>query len=218
MKRAHTDRPKPIGALRASQAAQKLILMGDNDVARDIQRAIKLGRVDAKFSALMWPFPKKPIPAYKYRAHTFGFIPKATAGATAMVDITDAGNITADPNLKGQNIKITLDRLRVYQYPGGGSHTILFDFYAQHQTPNAGETQDLHFTQNYRAQEGSAAGITGYPVFVGLKVGDEGVCFKCFTVNVKNDGDQKLLGFLASDVFKKGLQLINPDFQFELYF
>ena len=208
-KKAHPRLPKPIGALKASQAAQKLTFMGDAEVARDIQRAIKLNRADSRFSMLMWPFPKKPVPVYKYTEHAFGFIPKTASGATPTVDITDAGNITADATLKGQSIKITLDRLRVYQYPGEGIHTILFDFYAQHQTPNPTETQDLHFTQNYRVQQGAGAGITGYPVFLGLKVGNEGVSFKCFTVNVKNEDDQKVLGFLGSDVFKKGLQLIN---------
>jgi hypothetical protein len=209
VKRALISNSKPIGALKASQAAQKLMLMGDYDGARDIQRAIKLQGADTRFSELSWPFRKKPMPAYKYTAHAFGYIPKAATGTSPTTDITDAGNTAADANLKGQNIKITLDRLRVFQYPGEGIHTILFDFYAQHQTPNAGETQDLHFTQSYRVQEGSGAGITGYPVFVGLKVGDEGVSFKCFTVNVKNEGDQKVLAFLGSDVFKKGLQLVN---------
>jgi hypothetical protein len=209
VKRAQISGLKPIGALKASQAAQKLMLMGDEDVARDIRRAMKMHGADPRFSALIWPFPKRPVPAYKYTEHAFGYIPKAAPGTVPSTDIKDAGNITADASLKGQNIKITLDRLRVYQYPGEGIHTILFDFYAQHQTPNAGETQDLHFTQNYRVQEGSGAGITGYPVFVGLKVGNEGVSFKCFTVNVKNDDDQKVLGFLGSDVFKKGLQLVN---------
>jgi hypothetical protein len=206
-KQAAATRLKPIGALKASQAAEKLAFMGEPDVARDIQRAMKLGNINPQFSALIWPFPKKPIPAYKYTDHAFGFFGRASSGGTATVDIKDAGNITADATLKGATIKITLDRLRVYQYPGEGIHTILFDFYAQHQAP--GDMQDLHFTQKYRAQEGSGAGIEGYPVFVGLKVGNEGVSFKCFTVNIKNDDDQRVLGFLGSDVFKKGLQLIN---------
>lgn len=200
---------KPIGALKASEAAQKLMSMGDDDVARAIRRAVKLRGADTSFSVLAWPFANKPVPAYKYTEHAFGYIPKAASGTTSSTEIKDAGNIVADTTLKGQNIKITLDRLRVFQYPGAGIHTILFDFYAQHQTPNPSESQDLHFTQNYRVQEGSGAGITGYPVFVGLKVGEEGVSFKCFTVNVKNDGDQKVLDFLGSDVFKKGLQLVN---------
>lgn len=200
---------KPIGALKSSQAAQKLSFMGDKAAAREINLAIRRSGKDPKFSSLIWPFPKKPLPAYKFTEHAFGFIPKSDgSGSSANVDIKDAGNMSADAGLKGKQIKITLDRLRVFEYPGAGLHTILFD-YAQHQTPNVGETQDLHFTQQYRVQEGSGAGITGYPAFIGLKVGGEGVSFKCFTVNVKNEGDQKILGFLGSDVFKKGLQLVN---------
>jgi hypothetical protein len=42
---------------------------------------------------------------------------------------------------------------------------------------------------------------------VGLNVGTEGMVFKCFTVNVKNDADEAFLGFLESDAFKAGLQL-----------
>lgn len=49
----------------------------------------------------------------------------------------------------------------------------------------------------------------GYPLFVGLEAGAEGVAFKCFTVNVKNDQDESLLGFLDSDVFKAGLRLVS---------
>ena len=33
----------------------------------------------------------------------------------------------------------------------------------------------------------------------------EGVVFRCLTVNVKNEDDEALLGFLESDIFKAGL-------------
>lgn len=198
----------PIGALKASLAADKLVAMGDKKTASQIRRAIAKQGKDVRLASLTWPWDKKQPPSYQFTQHAFGFIPKATTTASALVDITDAGNIQADAALKNEAIKITLDRLRVYNYPGGGIHVILFDFYAQHQV-GAGETQDLHFTQNYRVQQGAGAGITGYPVFVGLKVGTEGVSFKCSTVNLKNEGDQKILNFLSGDVFKKGLQLVN---------
>src|SRR5262249_61752242 len=51
------------------------------------------------------------------------------------------------------------------------------------------------------------AGVLGQPLFVGLNVGAEGVAFRCFTVNVGNDQDEALLGFLESDVFRAGLRL-----------
>lgn len=56
-------------------------------------------------------------------------------------------------------------------------------------------------------REGEESAIIGYPIFVGLNVGSEGVVFRCLTVNVKNEDDEALLGFLESDVFKTGLGL-----------
>jgi hypothetical protein len=144
---------------------------------------------------------------YRFTTHAFGYIPKTQANATKPVEIKYAGNIAADQSLKNSQIRVTLDRLRVADYPGDGMHHILFDFYAQHQV-NADQREDLHFAQTYRVQEGQQAGIIGYPVFVGLNVGAEGVAFKCYTINVKNDDDEKLLGFMDSDIFKNGLKLI----------
>ena len=197
-----------IGNMKTSEAAVRLAAMGDVKLARELTQAVKkAGRDDVRFSLFRWPGKDKPDPIFKYTEHAFGYIPKASS--STVVDITDAGNIQAEQSLKGASIKITLDRLRVFSYPGGGTHTILFDFYAQHQTSTQGESQDLHFTQNYKVREGGGAGISGYPVFIGLRVGNEGVSFKCSTVNVNNEEDQKLLGFLGGDVFKKGVQLIN---------
>src|SRR5262249_38812460 len=67
--------------------------------------------------------------------------------------------------------------------------------------------EHLHFNATFRGRQGEHAALVGYPLFVGLQVGPEGVAFKCFTVNVKNDQDEALLGFLDSDVFKAGLRL-----------
>jgi hypothetical protein len=119
--------------------------------------------------------------------------------------IHHAGSIKADLSLRNSRIKITLDRLRVAAYPGTGTHRVLFDFYAQNQVP--GDLEHLHFNATYRVREGEQAAILGFPIFVGLNVGTEGVAFKCFTVNVKNDEDEAFLGFLESDVFKAGLKL-----------
>jgi len=84
-------------------------------------------------------------------------------------------------------------------------HRVLFDFYAQNQA--AGKTEDLHFNLTCRVREGEQAAILGYPIFVGLNVGSEGVSFKGYSVNVKNDQDEAFLGFLDSDTFKGGLKL-----------
>lgn len=204
----HIKLPPVIGKMKSSKAAEKIAAFGDKKTALQINKIVAEKGKDVKFASLSWLFGDKE-PAYKYTDHVFGYIPKASGGGgSGIVDITDAGNITADENLKNANIKITLDRLRVFDYPGKGTHTVLFDFFAQHQTSVAGQSQDLHFAQNYRVQEGAGAGITGYPVFIGLKVGTEGVSFKCSTINVSNEDDQKILKFLGNDVFKKGLELI----------
>jgi hypothetical protein len=103
-------------------------------------------------------------------------------------------------------VKIALNQLRVADYPGGGTHRVLFDFYARNQVP--GGTEELHFNATYRIRAGERAAIAGYPIFVGLNVGSEGVAFRCHTVNVKNDADEEFLDLLEGDVFKGGLKLV----------
>ena len=78
-----------------------------------------------------------------------------------MQEIRHAGNIDPDVSLKNSRIKVTLDRLRVAAYPGGGVHRVLFDFYAQNQIP--GDVEHLHFNVTVRAKEGEQAAIIGYP-------------------------------------------------------
>jgi hypothetical protein len=143
---------------------------------------------------------------WKFTSHSFGFIPPTAAG-NSNIDILNAHSIVPDLSLKGAKIKVTLDRLYVKDYPGKGEHSILMDFYAKNQVGN--QTEHVHFNQVYRIQEGQQAGISGYPVFVGLNVGNEGVEFKCYTVNVENKNDKKLVQFLEGDLFKSGLQLLN---------
>src|SRR2546429_4943720 len=98
-----------------------------------------------------------------------------------------------------------MDRLRVAVYPGKGTHRILLHFFAQNQFPD--KTEDLHFNTTYRIREGEEAAIRGYPIFVGLSVGTEGVRLRCRTINVSNDRDEAFLKVLESNVFKVGLQL-----------
>jgi hypothetical protein len=123
------------------------------------------------------PFQDRP---WQHTAHAFGYLASAPPGS-APLSIQHAGNIAADPALKNSHIKITLDRLRVAAYPGGGMHRVLFDFYAQNQVP--GEVEHLHFNVTCRVHEGEQAAMLGYPIFVGLNVGSEGVAFKCFKIS-----------------------------------
>ncbi|WP_300667783.1 hypothetical protein [Desulfoluna sp.] len=196
---------KVLGNMNAFDVADLLDGLGDRH-ALDVREVALMSDQDVELNFLNWPWDKDD-PIWKFTSHAYGFIPPADSRSDAQVSIVNAGNIIADTALKDQAIKITLDRLVVRDYPGKGVHHILFDFYAQHQT--TGQAQDLHFTQTYRVQEGQSAPISGYPIFVGLNVGSEGVAFKCQTINVKNEADEKLLGIMEGDAFKKGLQLVN---------
>lgn len=194
------DRPI-LGRLPPERAAAKLREVGEEQAAQALEKAAGERAAAYAKGPSWWPFGDR---AWQHTAHTFGYLAPAAPGSDAL-PIHHAGNVAADETLKNGRIKITLDRLRVADYPGGGTHRVLFDFYAQNQVP--GQVEHLHFNATYRVREGEHAAIVGYPIFVGLNVGNEGVAFKCFTVNVSNDADEAFLGFLESDAFKAGLQL-----------
>jgi hypothetical protein len=184
------------------QIAAKLRELGDFETAQMIEAAERSATDPAlSFGALEGLFKPKP---WQHTAHAYGYLAVAPPGAQRLA-IQHAGNIEPDASLKNARLKITLNRLRVASYPGGGQHRILFDFYAQNQLPTV--TEDLHFNSTVRAREGEQAAVIGYPIFVGLNVGREGVSFRCYTVNVKNDDDEAFLDFLESDIAKAGLRL-----------
>ncbi|MGK7872004.1 MAG: hypothetical protein AB4426_01405 [Xenococcaceae cyanobacterium] len=192
-----------IGRLSPTQAIAKLREVGEEADAAEIEEALEDGTLrppDFTGGSWQWPFNRP----WQHTAHAFGYIAPALPNSRE-IPIQQAGNITADPSLKNAPIKITLNCLRVAKYPGGATHRILFDFYAQNQVP--GTVEHLHFNSTHRVHEGERAAILNYPIFIGLNVDSEGVAFKCFTVNVKNEEDEAALSFLESDVFKAGLKL-----------
>ena len=187
------------GRWRLEQAAIKL-----RDIVEDGTAEVEqFAEASESFALTGWPWSNQAQP-WHHTAHVFGYIAPAPPGEAILL-IRHAGNMTADSSLKGARIKITLDRLRVAAYPGGGMHRVLFDFYAQNQV--SGGEEHLHFNTTYRVREGEQAAVLGFPIFVGLGVGTEGVAFRCYTVNVKNEQDESLLSFLDADVFKAGLRL-----------
>ena len=191
-----------LGALPPEEAAVKLRQLGETEAAEALEEAETKEVVSYQVTRkIRWPFSARP---WQHTAHAFGYLAPAPPGG-APLPIQGAGAIAADPTLKNARVKITLDRLRVADYPGGSTHRVLFDFYAQNQVP--GDVEHLHFNATYRVREGESAALLGYPVFVGLNVGTEGVAFKCYTVNVGNEADEAFLGFLESDAFKAGLRL-----------
>lgn len=194
-----------IGKMPPEQAAAKLREVGEDEAADMLEMA---SEGQAKSFApgsrkSWWPFQDKP---WQYASHAIGYLAPAQPG-TALLPIHDVGNISADASLKHARIKITLNRFHVAAYPGGGMHRVLLHFFAQNQV--AGKSENLHFNATYRVHEGDHAGVQGYPIFVGLRVGSEGLIFKCRTINVQNDQDEAFLSFLESDVFKAGLKIVN---------
>ena len=193
-----------LGKLPRELAVTKLRELGEDDVAEALEAAEETSRKGGPTFGGRWSFWSAQNEAWQHTAHTFGYLAPSPPGSGPL-PIQHAGNIAADTSLRNSRIKISLDRLRVADYPGSGTHRVLFDFYAQNQLP--GNVEHLHFNATYRVREGEQAAIVGYPIFVGLNVGSEGLSFKCYTVNVQNDEDEAFLGFLESDVFKAGLKL-----------
>lgn len=194
-----------IGDLPPAEAAVKLREVGEDDLADAVDAAAQAAPATYGVLSRIGIGGDR---AWLHTAHAVGFLGPAPAPGQGadLLPIRHAASITPDHALKGGRVKVTLDGVRVADYPGRGMHRILFDFAARNQTDQGAE--QLHFNATCRAAEGEQAAILGRPVFTGLQVGGEGIFLQLATVNVANEGDEKLLAFLDSDVFKGGLQLL----------
>lgn len=200
---------KVLGEMRVSEVARILEEMGDPD-AEKLKPTTKMRSGNVKFKN--FSIPGFDL-IYRYTNHEYGFLPPASARRSkSNILIENAKGMEADPKMKGQTVKITLDGLLVHDYPGldifgHNRHNILFEFECQHQA--ADQVQELSFAHNFEVMEGQDAGVNGCPIFVGLKVGQEGVRFQCTTINVSSQADKEVLKFMEGDAFKGGLQLID---------
>jgi hypothetical protein len=188
-----------LGNLSPDQAEAKLRELDEVEAA-DCIRSTPASK-GLSLPSTWWPFNDRP---WQHVAHCFGFVTDRKEGDG--LALCDAGQMPPDGRLKGALVKITLDSLYAAGYPGPGDHRVLFDFYAEHQSAQGAEP--LHFGATMRVRNGQFAGVRGQPLFVGLKVGPEGVNFRCLTVNVANAEDEKFLGFLDSNAFRGGLKLL----------
>jgi len=206
-----------LGAMSPEEAIDRLRAIGEEDAvqvleaamgshSKSVYRGLESVEPDIGTKSLgttkgfIWPFLNRP---WQYTNHSFGYLmPHRGNGA---LSIAHVGAVQPDSKLKNARVKVTLDRLRVADYPGRGRHQIMFEFSAKNQLP--GIVEDLHFNTTLSVRQGQTAPIIGYPIFVGLNVGSEGLAFQCMTVNVKNDNDEALVRILDSDAFKGGLKL-----------
>jgi hypothetical protein len=192
-----------LGSLPPDQAEAKLRELGETEAANAL-RAAPVGKAFSLQPKSWWPFADRP---WQHVQHAFGFVTdRADGAAYALADAGDIKQVKPNAGLKGALVKITLDTLYAADYPGHGDHQVLFDFYAEHQTAEG--TEPLHFSATLRVRNRQFAGVRGQPLFVGLKVGEEGVNLRCLTINVANAEDEQFLGFLDSNAFRGGLKLL----------
>ncbi|MFE8599381.1 hypothetical protein [Archangium violaceum] len=196
-----SDEIPVLGAMSALDAAMKLRELGEDELAARLEGAQLDLRGSKPARSSLWPFQDKP---WQYTEHAFGYI--KAGSSTEDQPLVSAASIRADKNLLNSQIKITLNRLHVANYPGGNEHHILFEFSARNQAQAVAE--DAHYSVSLRAREGQSAALVGIPIFVGLNVGQEGVAFKCQTINVKNTEDERLIEFMDSHPFRTGLELM----------
>lgn len=196
-----------LGAMGPTEALAKLRELEEHDLANQIEAALDptSTEIDAFGNINLWSWGRRK--PWQHTSHAFGYIEPTSTRRRKPVPLVPASSVTPTSSLLNKCVKITLDGLRVADYPGAGTHFVLFDFYGQNQTPS--KLEHLHFNTAYRAYEGEEVAVVGYPIFVGLNVGHEGVAFKCLTVNVKNQNDEALLAFLESDAFQTGLKLVS---------
>ncbi|MHC4789365.1 MAG: hypothetical protein ACYS8K_09225, partial [Planctomycetota bacterium] len=143
-----------LGALPPGEAAARLRQVGESEAAASLEGATAAEAATyGEKGKIRWPFGDR---AWQHTAHAFGYLAPPAPGGDPL-PIQHAGAVAADAVLKNSRLKITLDRLRVADYPGGGTHRLLFDFYAQNQV--LGNVEHLHFNATYRVREGEQAAI-----------------------------------------------------------
>ncbi len=199
---------KAVGELSQSEKKQYFEIIGEVPPEKKnyLTSEIK-GDVLPKQNNFATAFWSSKPQAYEHTECQIGYLPLVTTSNSKLRDVESAQKIQADSTLSRINVR--LDKLKVYDYPGRGNHEVMFTFQADNSMPQqALQKETLTFSQVYEAQEGQGAGVVGYPIFIGLNVGKQGVAFKAATINVKNDGDEKILHVLKSKEFQGGLTLL----------
>ena len=144
-----------IGSLPAAEAAAKLREVGEDGLADAVDAASQAAPATYGVLSRIGIGGDR---AWLHTAHAVGFLAPAPGPGSGLVPIRHAASISPDHGLKGGRVKVTLDGVRVADYPGRGMHRILFDFAARNQTDQGAE--QLHFNATCRAAEGEQAADT----------------------------------------------------------
>lgn len=197
----------PLGEQSPEAIASKLREIGDDEAARVYETQI----ADHAESIHI---PRE----WLNKSYQYGFIPLFEPGEQHLHPILSPSNIPANESLKNQRVNIYLHRFHVYEYPlaltqavsqfllGTNVHTILLTFEAHNQAEKGSENVTFH--QVYEVVAKQDAGVTGYPIFLGLNVGNHGISITCKTINVGNSNDQTLVNAINSEAMKMGLHLL----------
>ncbi len=147
--------------------------------------------------------------AYDYTDEYIGFV--GALDTSKYTTIISASQISPDTGL--HRIIVRLDQLRVWDYPGWGTHTISVTFKAINGTtvanPGDQSQESIAFVEQFKANDQSGAGVTGLPIFNGLNVASTGAGFAFSTTNVNSSGDEDVLKFLGSDEIQNGVKLLS---------
>jgi hypothetical protein len=187
-----------LGALPKTELKARLIALGEAPP--------ESGDGEERLEGIRDWFFKRPIQVWEHTSNQIGYLAPFPAGTTDPQPILYPTGIEIDSDLQDARINIHLDRLHAHQYPGSGMHHVMLTFKAQNQLPNTPEP--VSFCQTYRVRDGQSAGVTGYPLCIGLSVGKVGAAFQFLTVNVRNDGDKAMLDRIDSPAFTGGLSLL----------
>jgi hypothetical protein len=186
------------------EAAERLRASGEIDAADALATA---GGDSAPHGTEFFggPLSGRRLRPWQHSSHAFGFLPLEPVRADRL-PLLPAGAIEPDRTLAGQRINVTLDRLGVAEYPGRGTHRVLINCYGRHISADS-RPEGINFAVSLRARDGEHASVMGWPIFVGLQVGDEGVAFRAYTLCIASEDDEALVSFLESEVFRAGLKL-----------
>jgi hypothetical protein len=191
--------------LPPDRAAAKLRAVGEFDVANAIDSAgIPSGGATAKtFGFGLGSILGLGTPPWLQPLDVMGYLAPGTCGD--LLDMIDISQVKPQPELRGARVNVTLQRLRTYSLPGGGKHTICFDFQAENSY--GGGKEDARYTVSTTSTDGNFAAIRNFPMFTGLGIGSEGLKIEWRLINVKSEADEQFLDFLNSDVVRTGLKL-----------
>ena len=148
-----------------------------------------------------------PTKAWKHTGASIGFIDFSTPAVNGIHTIKRASAIQADTSLIGQSIKVTLDHFYVHNYPGLGTHNVLFDFTGKSQIEQ--DVEEVHHPIKITVNDQAHANVTGTAIFLGLKVDANGVAFEGRSINVKSSTDSDILSTFESNIFKTGLAIVH---------